>query len=416
MEISRRAQITALFANDHHEPCRIAIELMSDPAAIPTGGSRFAFRLATFYAALFAVSGAYMPFFPVWLQAIGLGPTEIGLIIAMPAAARLLAVPAITSVAGRLDTLRGGIVATAVFTFLGFLLLGNMHSALTVGILMYLLSWPWTAVTPLTDAYALRGTVWYRRAYGPIRLWGSAGYIVGTLVAGALVGLFGAAATMWIIAAVAGLCALSSFFLTPTGPAAPGALQIERPTALLRTPAFLAVVAGAALIQGSHSAYYTFSAISWQAAGMTSATVSMLWALCVVVEIVLFALSPRLDLSPATLIAIGGGGALLRWMIMTQEPGLAVLSFAQALHALSFGATHLGAMGLLARVVPGRFMANAQGYLATATSVVMASSGIVCGMMFAGVGQSIYYGMAAMALAGTIVVLLARQAIRTAMA
>jgi MFS transporter, PPP family, 3-phenylpropionic acid transporter len=389
---------------------------MPDQAAIPTAGRRFAFRLAAFYAALFAVAGAYMPFFPVWLQAIGLEPSEIGLIIAIPAAARLLAVPAITSVAGRHDALRGSIIATACGTFVGFLLLGSVRSALLLGIVMYLLSWPWTAVTPLTDAYALRGVAWHRRAYGPIRLWGSVGYIVGTLIAGVLAGLFGTFATIWIIAAVAGVSALSSCWLTPTGPAAPGALQIARPTALLRTPAFLAVVVGAALIQGSHSAYYTFSSISWQAAGMSSATVSVLWALCVVVEVVLFALSPRLDLSPATLLAIGGGGALLRWSIMTQEPSLAVLSFAQALHALSFGATHLGAMGVLARLVPGQFMANAQGYLATASSVVMASTGIACGMVFGSLGQSIYYGMVAMALAGTFVVLLARHTIRKAMA
>jgi PPP family 3-phenylpropionic acid transporter len=73
-------------------------------------------------------------------------------------------------------------------------------------------------------------------------------------------------------------------------------------------------------------------------------------------------------------------------------------------------------MGLLARLVPGRFMANAQGYLSTASSVLMAATGIVSGMVFASLGQSIYFGMAAMALAGTIVVLASRRAIRTAMA
>jgi PPP family 3-phenylpropionic acid transporter len=221
---------------------------------------------------------------------------------------------------------------------------------------------------------------------------------------------------IWIIATIAGLCAVSSFWLTPTGLASSGALQITKPTALLRTHAFLALLAGAALIQGSHSAYYTFSAISWQAAGMSSTTVALLWALCVVVEIALFAASPRLGLSPTALLSLGGAGAVLRWIIMAQEPGLAVLSFAQALHALSFGATHLGVMGLLARLVPGRIMANAQGYVATASGIVMASTGIACGWVFGSLGQSIYYGMAAMALTGTIVIVASRHAIRKAIA
>ena len=46
----------------------------------------------------------------------------------------------------------------------------------------------------------------------------------------------------------------------------------------------------------------------------------------------------------------------------------------------------------------------------------MASTGVVCGFVFASLGQSIYYGMAAMALAGTIIVFAARQVIGKAMA
>jgi MFS transporter, PPP family, 3-phenylpropionic acid transporter len=389
---------------------------MSDAPAIPTGGRRFAGGLAVFYAALFAISGAYMPFFPVWLQAVGLEPALIGLIVAVPTAARLMAVPIITAWAGRFDALRGTIIVTTCLTFAGLLLLGNMRSALAIAVVLWLVSWPWTAAVPLTDAYALRGVTYYRTPYGPIRLWGSVGYIAAVLAAGFLGGSVGSINLIWIIAATAGLGALASFSLAPSGPAAPGTLQISKPMALLRTPSFLAVLAGAALIQGSHAAYYIFSAISWQAAGMSSATVSIMWALCVVVEIGLFAASPRLGLSPAAMLTIGGAGAALRWIIMTQEPGLAVLSLAQALHALSFGATHLGVMGVLARLVPGRIMANAQGYLATSSGIVMASTGIACGWVFASVGQSIYYGMAAMAVAGTLVIVGARHAIRKAMA
>jgi MFS transporter, PPP family, 3-phenylpropionic acid transporter len=410
------AQITAPCSNDHHEVDRIAIELMPETPAIPTGGRRFAVRLALFYAALFAIAGAYMPFFPVWLQATGLEPALIGLIMAAPTLARLLAVPLITAWVARRDALRGAIVWMGVLTFVGLLLLGNMRSAIAIAAVLWLVSWPWTAIVPLTDAYALRGVAWYRQNYGPIRLWGSVGYIAATLAAGLIGGLVGAINLIWIIAAIAGLAALTSFALAPSGPAGAGALEIAKPTALLRTPAFLAVMAGTALIQGSHSAYYVFSSISWQAFGMSSTTISVLWALCVVAEIVLFAVSPRFDLSPTALLGLGGAGAVVRWLMMAQEPPLAVLGFAQLLHALSFGATHLGIMGLLARLVPGRIMPNAQGYVATATGIVMASTGVVCGFVFTSLGQSLYYGMTAMALAGTIVVFAARRAIGKATA
>ena len=254
---------------------------MPEAPAIPTGGSRFAAGLSIFYAALFGVSGAYMPFFPVWLQAVGLEPAMIGLIVAAPTVARLLAVPIITAAAGRHDALRGAIICTAALTLVGMLLLGSMRSALAIAVVLWLVAWPWTAVVPLTDAYALRGVAYHRRAYGPIRLWGSVGYIAAALAAGFLGSWLGALNLIWVIAGFAGLAALTSFWLTPAGAAAPGALQISAPAELLRTPAFLAVLIAAALIQGSHAAYYIFSAISWQAAGMSSTTVSLLWALCV---------------------------------------------------------------------------------------------------------------------------------------
>ena len=390
--------------------------MIAETPAIPTGGSRFANRLAVFYAALFGLSGAYTPFFPVWLQAVDTAPAMIGIIMAMPTAARLLAVPIVTAWTARHDALRGAIVATACLTFAGVLLLGTMRGALAIALVLWLVSWPWTAAFPLTDAYALRGVNYYRKNYGPIRLWGSVGYIVAALAAGYFGSAFGALDLIWVIAAVAGLGALTSFGLVGIGVSSAGTLAVSKPTALLRTPAFVAVMVAAALIQGSHAAYYYFSAISWQAAGMSSATIGVLWALCVAVEIGLFAASPRLGLSPAALIGLGGAGAVVRWLIMPQEPGIAVLSFAQALHALSFGATHLGVMGLLARLVPGRIMPNAQGYIATATGIVMASTGIACGWVFTSVGQSIYFGMAAMAAVGTIVVFASRHAIGKAMA
>jgi PPP family 3-phenylpropionic acid transporter len=215
------AQITAPYANDHHERPRIAIELMSEAPAIPTGGSRFAGGLSVFYAALFAVSGAHMPFFPIWLQAVGLEPALIGLVVAVPTVARLLAVPIITAWAGRHDALRGAIICTAGLTFVGLLLLGSMRSALTIALVLWLIAWPWTAVVPLTDAFALRGVAYYRRAYGPIRLWGSVGYIAAALAAGFLASRLGALNLIWIIAGAAGLAALSSFWLSRRVPLRP---------------------------------------------------------------------------------------------------------------------------------------------------------------------------------------------------
>ena len=49
-------------------------------------------------------------------------------------------------------------------------------------------------MVPLTDAYALRGVARYGLNYGPLRLWGSAAFVVGALACGLLVDVDRAAA------------------------------------------------------------------------------------------------------------------------------------------------------------------------------------------------------------------------------
>ncbi|HVD83673.1 MAG TPA: MFS transporter, partial [Bradyrhizobium sp.] len=41
---------------------------------------RFAIRLALFYGALFGLVGTYLPFFPVWLKAVVIEASWIGVI------------------------------------------------------------------------------------------------------------------------------------------------------------------------------------------------------------------------------------------------------------------------------------------------------------------------------------------------
>ena len=63
----------------------------------------------------------------------------------------------------------------------------------------------WTPLVPLTDGYALKGVVRYGLNYGPLRLWGSAAFVLGAMACGLLVDVIAAKNLIWVIAAVAGL-------------------------------------------------------------------------------------------------------------------------------------------------------------------------------------------------------------------
>src|SRR3984893_7887185 len=173
---------------DHHELARIAIELMPSESQIPTASSReskrFATRLALFYGAIFALIGCHLPFFPVWLRAVGIDAAWIGVIAAVPAVTRFTVLPVVTALAERHAAVRGAMVATAIVTAFGFAVIGTQHLPIAVFLAYAVTAASWTPTVPLTDAYALRGVARYGLDYGALRLWGSAAFVAGALACG----------------------------------------------------------------------------------------------------------------------------------------------------------------------------------------------------------------------------------------
>ena len=90
----------------------------------------------------------------------------------------------------------------------------------------------------------------------------------------------------------------------------------------------------------------------------------------------------------------------VRWLGMAIDPPVLVLPWLQLLHALSFGATHLGALMFLAHQAPAGQAATAQGYLAIAAGAAMAVAMGVSGVLFADFGSRAYAAMALAAFAG----------------
>jgi PPP family 3-phenylpropionic acid transporter len=393
------------------------------PIASRAASRRFARRLSFFYGTTFGMLGSYLPFFPVWLKAVGIEASWIGIITAVPAVTRFTVLPLITAFAERRRTTRNAIVMTAFATALGLTVVSSQHQALPLFLVFAATCCLWTPTAPLTDAYALRGVVRYGLNYGPLRLWGSAAFVAGALLCGLFIDVIAPERLIWIIAAAAALSALASLGLPSLDlpkTSEPKASESEASEsghrgagALLRDGGFLAIIVASALIQGSHAAYYIFASIVWKQAAFGGLTIALLWSLGVVAEIVLFALSPRFTWPSAALVVIGGLSAVARWVITAQQPPIAILAAVQLVHGLTFGLTQVGTMGLLVHHVPGHVMTRGQGYLAACSGIVASSTSILCGIVYARYGQGVYYVMAAMAASGAMVMWLARHRVGT---
>lgn len=363
----------------------------------------FSLRLAAFFATLGVATGIGMPFFPAWLEFRGLDPTEIGIILAAPMAVRIFFVPLTTRLADRFNMLRGAILIASIGSFVGNAAIGISSTFWTLLVMMCLSAVFFTPTFPLADAYALRGLSERGKSYGPVRLWSSAAYIAANLIGGFVIGVMPKAGIIWLIVAAFAVGCVLAWALIPVSihstEAQPAAVPQK---SLWRMPVFVAVVLACGAIQSSHALYYGFSTLAWTAKGLGNPAIGGLWAIGVIAEIALFAASGRFALfySPISLVIAGAIGGILRWTIMAFDPPFAALPFLQVLHALSFGATHIGAMQFLAQVTPAGRGATAQGDLAAVQGVIFSVAMGLSGWMFSTYGDFAYMAMAFLCVVG----------------
>lgn len=371
---------------------------------------RFVLRLSLLYGAFFVYAGLSMPFMPAWLAAKGLDAREIGIVLAAPMVVRVLVVPASTRLADRFGMLRRALIAASLASVAGFALIGVMAGFAAILMTFALAATALAPVLPFADAYALRGLRGRGWSYGSVRLWGSVTFIIANVGGGLLLARLGAHNVIWAVVAALALNAVAALALDPLAPEAAEAAEARRQgESLWRSPGFIAVMLGASLIQASHAVMYGFATLQWSARGIGGPAIGVLWGLAVVAEIGLFALSTRLvgSLGAAGMIVLGGVGGVVRWTAMAFDPPTAALPLLQGLHALSFAATHLGAMHYLARAAPTRRGATAQGDFVAVQGIVFAGAMSLAGVLVAAYGSFAYAAMAVAAAAGALLAALA---------
>jgi PPP family 3-phenylpropionic acid transporter len=107
------------------------------------------------------------------------------------------------------------------------------------------------------------------------------------------------------------------------------------------------------------------------------------------------------------LIATGGLAAVLRFGAFAFDPSPALIAPLQLLHAFTFGATHLGLMGLLGLHVSAHSAGRAQTYSSTVLGAVMALAMLSAGWLYAHFGVAAYAAFALLGGVGGLIALFA---------
>ena len=157
---------------------------------------------------------------------------------------------------------------------------------------------------------------------------------------------------------------------------------------------------------------YAFGTIHWRAAGISDRVIGLLWAEGVIAEILLFLIGGAFmrRIRPADALLMAAAGGVLRWAVLGYSTDPLALFAVQGLHALTFGAAHLGAMAFVARAAPAGFTATVQSlYNAIGMGAASALAIMLAGPLYAAVGGDAFYLMSALSLAGGAAALVLRR-------
>jgi MFS transporter, PPP family, 3-phenylpropionic acid transporter len=366
-------------------------------------------RFMLLYAAMYAAFGVASPFLPAFVRARGLSAEQLGLVLGAGTAVRLLTAPLAGRTGDVLQGLRAVLVvctALAASVTLGYLPAHGFWPLLALSL------WHAASLGPLTilaDALALGAAApppgSGRRGfeYGWVRGTGSAAFIAGTLLSGQAVSASGLDVIVWLQALLLGAAAVAAL-LVPELRHHRAAAAVRAPAGgvllLLQRPRFRTLVLVAALILGSHAMHDAFAVIRWRAAGVSPATVSVLWSESVAAEVlVFFIIGPALVtwLTPAGALGIAAMAGMLRWTVMAQSAEVMALALVQPLHGITFALLHLACMRMIARTVPPGLEGTAQAIYGTVgIGTAAALLTLVSGALYARVGAQGFWVMAAL--------------------
>lgn len=336
------------------------------------------FRLAAFYFAFFVFAGAQVAYFPPYLAARGLGPAEIAWVIALPQFVRVFA-PALWGwLADRTGAQRGIVVFSCAANAVCFAMLPHAGGFGAIAWLIAATSLASAAALPLVEAITLVALAGQPGRYGPIRLWGSIGFIAAVLGGGVWLDLQPVETLPSVLLAFS-LASLAAAVTLPAQriPAAPRSSGLQLPPGAAR-------LLGAGFCMAlAHGALYAFLTLHLQREGYSGSLIGFLWTLGVLAEIAVFFYLPALfrRYTLSAILVASCACAVLRFLAIGWGAGLLwLLLVAQLLHAATFGSFHAAAVAAVHRIFP----AHAQGRGQTLFSSLSYGAGGAVGALAAG--------------------------------
>ncbi len=324
------------------------------------------FRLSLFYFFFFAALGTFVPYWSVYLKSLGFSAAEIGELMAIVMASKVVAPYFLGWLADHYQKRLIIIRLSFVFTIIAFSGVFIGQSFWWLALIMAIFGFFWNASLPLFESLALNHLQGDVNRYSHIRLWGSVGFVALVVIIPLMVDL-GAQGP-----SISNLPALLIFLLFITGLTSlfikdkntfVAAHSSQKMLQVIKTPLVFAFLLACSLQAISHGAYYTFFSIYLEEHHYSGIMTGWMWGLGVIAEVLLFVIMHHLlkRFGACYLFNIALFITALRWVILALwVDNLVFLIIAQCFHAASFGVFHASAIHLIHHLFPGKLQVRGQ--------------------------------------------------------
>lgn len=381
-------------------------EFATNQSTAPLQHARNIWSIRGSYFWYYAAIGAFMPFAALYYRDLGYTGFQIGLLTALPSLGTAVLGPFLGALADSRALhhliLRVSLLAAALIGFT----MTRFTDYAPIFLLVCLLAVSTVAIPPLLDSFAMTTSERTNRSYGSLRVWGSLGYMLLTLIMGWLIGDDMSPIVLMGYGMCVSLTLLGTYGLPPMGERVPqsmlgglGMALRNRPLVLLLGIAFLVATCG--------SLINVFLAVHLESLGASSGLIGVAFSISAVTELPIIAGGGWLirRLGPVGLMFIAISAYLIRFSVLAVAEDPAVVIGTQLLHGLSFGAFLMASVTLAHRIA-GRAQA------ATAQSLLSAMSfglGSIVGSLIGGsaldrIGTTGIYQAAAVISVGTLVI------------
>ncbi len=309
--------------------------------------------IAAYFFVYYGFIGVFSPYWGPYLRELGVPMALIGLMVSLPQVNRIYA-PALWGwCADHFGHRRTILRIAGMGSFAGIAVLLVTQDVRWLFVAIFTASFFWSAAIPQVEATAISLLKGDSGGYSRLRVWGSIGFMVATLVGGYLIEDFGLFTMPYLVVGVmAGVATLVWWVPEADAPRVPEQ-AVGGVFRILNHPQVRTLFGACFMIGAAHGLLHGFYSIHLEEHGVAKSTLGWLWALGVLAEIVLFWYMPQITarFSQKALYLFAMGVAVVRYQMIAWGTGwIEVLIVAQLLHAFTFGVHHAVSIGYVHRL------------------------------------------------------------------